>query len=79
MIRQLKRRLHEFANRGLPEHLRDGQRGEDLAYELLVDEGFQVIARNYRSRSGKGEIDLLGWDGEWLACVAQQPPAIQRR
>jgi putative endonuclease len=69
VIRELKRRLHEFASRGLPEHLRDGQRGEDLAYELLCDEGFRVVARNYRSRSGKGEIDLLGWDGEWLACV----------
>lgn len=69
MIRELKRRLHKLAGRRLPEHLRDGQRGEDLAYELLCDAGFQVVARNYRSRSGKGEIDLLGWDGEWLACV----------
>jgi putative endonuclease len=69
VIRKLKRLLHEFAGRGLPRHLRDGQRGEDLAYELLCDEGFRVVARNYRSRSGKGEIDLLGWDGPWLACV----------
>ena len=60
MIRELKRRLHELASRGLPEHLRDGQRGEDLAYELLRGQGFQVTARNYRSRSGKGEIDLPG-------------------
>ena len=60
MIRELKRRLHELASRDLPPHLRDGQRGEDLAYELLCNEGFQVVARNYRSRSGKGEVDLLG-------------------
>lgn len=69
MIRAIKRKLREIGVRGLPEHLRDAQRGEDLAYELLCDEGFRVIARNYRSRSGRGEIDLLGWDGEWLACV----------
>ena len=69
MIRELKRRLHEFAGRVLPEHLRDGQRWQDLAYDLVRDEGFQAIARNYRSRSGKGEIDLLGWDGESLTCV----------
>lgn len=69
MILALKRKLREVARRGLPEHLRNAQRGEDLAYERLCDEGFRVVARNYRSRSGRGEIDLLGWDGEWLACV----------
>lgn len=69
MILALKRKLREAASRGLPEHLRDAQRGEDLAYERLREEGFRVVARNYRSRSGRGEIDLLGWDGEWLACV----------
>jgi putative endonuclease len=69
VIRALKRKLREVASRGLPEHLRNAQRGEDLAYERLCDEGFRVVARNYRSRSGRGEIDLLGWDGEWLACV----------
>jgi putative endonuclease len=69
VIGALKRKLREVASRGLPEHLRNAQRGEDLAYERLCAEGFRVVARNYRSRSGRGEIDLLGWDGEWLACV----------
>jgi putative endonuclease len=35
----------------------------------LREEGYRVVARNYRSRSGKGEIDLFGWDGDMLACV----------
>ena len=69
MIRALKRKLRDAAAQGLPAHLRDGRRGEDLAYEHLCDEGFRVVARNYRSRSGRGEIDLMAWDGEFLACV----------
>jgi putative endonuclease len=36
---------------------------------LLRAEGYRVIARNYRARSGRGELDLIGWDGEFLACV----------
>ena len=40
-----------------------------MAYEHVCDEGFRVVARNYRSRSGRGEIDLLGWDDAWLACI----------
>jgi len=62
-------RLRSVADRGLPRHLRDARRGEDLALELLRSEGYRVVARNYRARSGRGELDLAGWDGEFLACV----------
>lgn len=62
-------RLRSAADRNLPQHLRDARRGEDLALELLRREGYRVVARNYRARSGRGELDLAGWDGEFLACV----------
>ena len=62
-------RLRAAADRRLPPHLRDARRGEDLAYRHLRGLGYRVVARNFRARSGRGEIDLLGWDGEQLACV----------
>ena len=40
-----------------------------MACERLRAEGYRIVARNYRARSGRGEIDVLGWDGELLACV----------
>lgn len=40
-----------------------------MAYEKLRHEGYRVVARNYRPRAGRGEIDLLAWEGEFLACV----------
>ena len=69
MIARLIAKLRSLADRDLPQRLQDGRRGEDLAYRYLQREGYKVVARNYRSKSGKGEIDLLGWDGEMLACV----------
>ena len=69
MIAELIAKLRSLADRDLPQRLQDGRRGEDLAYRHLQREGYRVVARNYRSKSGKGEIDLLGWDGEMLACV----------
>ncbi len=46
-----------------------GRRGEDLAHRFLRRQGYVIVARNYRTRSGSGEIDLIGWDGEALAFV----------
>ena len=68
MIERLVRKLRAAADRRLPQHLRDARRGEDLAYDRLRQEGYRVVARNYRPRTGRGEIDFLGWDGEFLAC-----------
>ncbi len=65
----LLRKLRSLAARRLPEHQQVAQRGEDLAFDLLVGKGYRVVARNYKARTGRGEIDLLGWDGEMLACV----------
>ena len=53
----------------VPDHLDTGQRGETLAYWLLRQEGYTIVARNRRARSGGGEVDLIGWDGPILAFV----------
>lgn len=37
-----------------------GQEGEDLAAEYLVNNGFEMITRNYRY--GHGEIDIIAKD-----------------
>ncbi len=53
----------------LPEHLRRGRQGEDLAYRHLRKLGYTVVARNYRTRDGRGEVDLVAWDGPQLVFV----------
>jgi putative endonuclease len=46
-----------------------GRVGEDLAYRYLRSQGCTVVARNYRTRSGSGELDLVAWHGAALAFV----------
>jgi len=46
-----------------------GRIGEDLAHRYLRSHGCTVVARNYRARSGAGEIDLVAWHGDTLAFV----------
>lgn len=52
-----------------PEHLLTGQRGEEDAYFYLRRRGYTIIARNYRSPNHRGELDLVGWDGDVLCFV----------
>jgi len=49
--------------------LRTGVRGETYAYWYLRRLGYIFIARNYAPARAKGEIDLIGFDGETLAFV----------
>jgi putative endonuclease len=51
-----------------PDHAM-GRRGEDLAHRYLRGCGFTIVARNYRTRSGAAEVDLIGWDGPALVFV----------
>jgi putative endonuclease len=46
-----------------------GRMGEDVAHRYLRDHGCTVVARNYRMRSGAGEIDLVVWHGKKLVFV----------
>ncbi len=48
---------------------RTGVRGETYAYWYLRRQGYVFVARNYMPRGAKGEIDLIGYDGETLAFV----------
>jgi putative endonuclease len=49
--------------------LAQGRRGEDLAHRYLRSRGFTIVARNYRPRSSRGEIDVIAWDGAVLVFV----------
>lgn len=51
-----------------PEALR-GRQGEELAYWHLRHQGFIIVARNYRPQGLRGEIDLIGWEGDTLVFV----------
>jgi putative endonuclease len=49
---------------------RTGVRGETFAYWYLRNLGYIFVARNYAPRGGaKGELDLIGYDGDTLAFV----------
>jgi putative endonuclease len=48
---------------------RAGIRGETYAYWYLRRHGYIFVARNYTPRGIKGELDLVGYDGETLAFV----------
>ena len=50
-------------------HLRTGRRGERLAYYFLRRQGYTMVARNWRCRGRRGEIDLIGWDGNVLCFI----------
>lgn len=55
--------------RSWPSDQAAGRLGEDLAHRFLERLGWTIAARNYRPRSGHGEIDLVGWDGDTLVFV----------
>jgi putative endonuclease len=77
-ITQLALRATEFLIRAerdssnaeeLPAHLRTGRAGEDAAYFYLREQGYVMVARNFRSPKHRGEIDLIGWDGDVLCFI----------
>jgi putative endonuclease len=41
-----------------------GNYGEDVAHRYLENQGYIVMERNWRSRSGLIEIDLIAWQRE---------------
>jgi len=46
-----------------------GVRGETFAYWYLRRHGYVFVARNFVPRGAKGEIDLVGYDGDTLTFV----------
>ena len=51
------------------EALQLGVRGETHAYWYLRRLGYIVVARNFMPARAKGELDLVGYDGDTLAIV----------
>jgi putative endonuclease len=52
-----------------PAHQRTGRRGEEAAYFHLRKIGYTMVSRNFRSARCRGEIDLIGWEGDILCFV----------
>lgn len=52
-----------------PVHLMTGLRGEDAAYFHIRRLGYTIVARRWSSPKLRGDIDLIGWDGEWLCFI----------
>jgi len=50
-------------------HLLLGRRGEDAAYFWLRRHGYTLVARNWRSPHGHGEVDLVGWNERVLCFI----------
>lgn len=69
-IRLLDRLLvHTTAWQNVPSHQRTGRLGEEEAYFYLRKLGYVMVARNYRSSRRRGEVDLIGWEGEVLCFI----------
>ncbi len=45
------------------------RRGEMEAYFYLRDQGYRIVAKNFRTPHNRGEIDLIGWDRGVLCFV----------
>jgi len=56
------------ANKKSQAHI-TGIRGETYAYWYLRRHGYIIVARNYKVPGLKGEIDLIGFDGEIIAFI----------
>jgi putative endonuclease len=54
---------------GTAAHLLIGERGEREALFHLRKLGYTVVARRWKSAKLWGDIDLIGWDGEWLCFI----------
>src|ERR1043165_6409374 len=52
-----------------PRHLRLGARGENLACRFLRKNGYKILYRNFKGRTG-GEIDVVCRDRDTLVFVA---------
>src|SRR6267143_1772834 len=67
-IADLSNRWRSRFSPSRPEHLQLGTRGEKLACRFLRRNGYKVLYRNFRGRSG-GEIDVVCRDHDTLVFV----------
>jgi len=64
--RRLSRRAVRRGEEPEPEHLLTGELGEDHAFFHLRSLGYTIVARRWVSVRVKGDLDLVGWDGDTL-------------
>ena len=50
-------------------HLALGLKGEREALFHLRGLGYVLVARRWRSPRLRGDVDLVGWEGEWLCFI----------
>ena len=55
-----------------------GKRGEDIAHRYLQSRGHVIVARNYRTRGGTAEVDLITEDSGTLVFVEVKTRATDR-
>jgi len=66
----LVRALHKLRPRNAKaRHLALGDSGEAEAYFYLRRHGYRIVATNFRALHDRGEIDLIGWDGNVLCFI----------
>ncbi len=66
----LVRALHKLRPRKpKAQHIAVGDSGEAEAYFYLCRRGYRIVATNFRVTHDRGEIDLIGWDGDVLCFV----------
>jgi putative endonuclease len=58
------------------ERLRLGKYGEETAVDFLKEQGYEIIARNYKTRFG--EIDIIARDKDTLCFVEVKTRHTQR-
>jgi putative endonuclease len=67
-IADLSNRWRSRSSGSPPPHLRLGKRGENLACQFLRKNGYKILYRNFRGRTG-GEIDIVCRDRDTLVFV----------
>ena len=67
-IADLSNRWRSRSSSSPPPHLRLGKRGENLAGQFLRKNGYKILYRNFRGRTG-GEIDIVCRDRDTLVFV----------
>src|SRR5437762_8268971 len=67
-IADLSNRWRSRSSSSQPHHLELGARGENLACRFLKKNGYKILYRNFRGRTG-GEIDVVCRDRDTLVFV----------
>src|SRR5947207_6785023 len=67
-IADLSSRWRSRSSISPPRHLRLGKRGENLACQFLKKNGYKILYRNFKGRTG-GEIDVICRDRDTLVFV----------